>query len=198
MHYLWFDLETTGLDPWYDSILEVGLVVTNARLEELAVRRYLMHAPYRWDETAHPDVLEMHRKSGLTADLDDPFNNFHYHAPVAVERQILHVIEPYLEDGKIILAGSGVATFDLQVIKAQMPELAQRLTYYTLDIGVVRRYLQDICQVELPNLGPVSHRALDDVFHHLDEARLFRTVRHNIGRATWPEANELKLLLGAQ
>jgi oligoribonuclease len=177
MHYLWLDLETTGLDPASDDILEVGLVVTDEHLTELAERRYLLDPGYDWQELVDQFVLEMHTKSGLLAELTDPYSHFIYHSLLLVERCIVNVIEPYLTDGKIVLAGSGVATFDLQVIKAQMPELAQRLTYWTMDIGVVRRYLRDICQVELPDTGPVNHRALDDVHHHLDEAILFRDLR---------------------
>jgi oligoribonuclease (3'-5' exoribonuclease) len=93
---------------------------------------------------------------------------------IVVERQIITLIEPYLTDGKITLAGSGVGCFDMQVIRAQMPELAQRLNYYVIDVGVVRRWLRDVCQVPVSDLGPVNHRALDDVQHHLAEARLYK------------------------
>lgn len=195
MHYLWLDLETTGLDPVNDQILEIGLVVTNANLIGMVRRRYLLTAPHQWEDTADPFVVEMHRKSGLLDDLNDPFNNFHYHHLIGVERQILRLIEPYLEDGKIVLAGSGVATFDLQVIKAQMPELAERLTYWTLDIGVVRRYLRDICQVQFPEPEPSKHRALDDAIDALGQARLYRTLRHNAGVGTWPAPAELSALV---
>lgn len=182
MHYLWLDLETTGLDPYSDSILEVGLTITDDRLDEkIGGRRFLL-APSdsTWCSRLGDDVLDMHVKSGLIHDLDDPFHNFLY-GLLTVERNILSLIEPWLEDGKIVLAGSGVGTFDLAFIREQMPELAQRLTYYVLDVGVVRRFLRDICQVEIPDQGPVEHRALSDVMHHLDEARAFRTARHNVG-----------------
>lgn len=187
MHYLWLDLETTGLDPEQDAILEIGLIVTDENLSELATRRYLMAPPYdnAWFTQLDSHVQEMHVKSGLVAALDDPFNNFQYHDLIVVERQIINLIEPYLTDGKITLAGSGVGCFDMQVIRAQMPELAQRLNYYVIDVGCVRRFLRDICGVvRLPELGTVTHRALDDVQHHLAEARQFREARHNVGIAT--------------
>jgi oligoribonuclease (3'-5' exoribonuclease) len=84
----------------------------------------------------------------------------------------------------VTLAGSGVGCFDMQVIRAQMPELAQRLNYYVIDVGCVRRFLRDICGVRMPELGTVNHRALDDVQHHLAEARQFRTWRHVEGART--------------
>lgn len=174
MHYLWLDLETTGLDPHTDAVLEVGLVVTDSDLIEHDVRRYRIAPPLGWLEWADPYVVEMHRRSGLLAELDNPFDYFQYHYLIHVERQIVNLIDPFLDEGKIVLAGSGVGPFDLQVIKYQMPELAQRLAYYVMDVGCVRRYLRDICKVELPDSGPVVHRALDDVYHHLDEARQFR------------------------
>lgn len=183
MHYLWLDLETTGLDPYTDTILEVGLTVTDDKLDEkIGGRRYLL-APSdsTWIHRLPDEVLVMHLKSGLVRDLDDPHHNFQYHSLLQVERNVLGLIEPWLEEGKIVLAGSGVGTFDLAFIKEQMPELAQRLTYWVMDVGVMRRFLRDFCRVEIPDQGPVEHRALSDVYHHLAEARAFRTARHTVG-----------------
>jgi oligoribonuclease len=184
MHYLWLDLETTGLDPEQDAILEIGAIVTDDNLSELATRRYLLDPGYDWINEIDEHVLAMHCKSGLVHELEDPFNHFAYHELLHVEKLIVALVEPYLTDGKITLAGSGVGCFDMQVIRAQMPELAQRLNYYVIDVGCVRRFLRDICGVKLPELGAVNHRALDDVQHHLTEARQFRAWRHVEGTRT--------------
>lgn len=171
--YLWLDLETTGLEPALDDILEIGVTITGTDLQPIFSGEWLTPPKRRdWRTNADPFVLEMHDNSGLADELS-PQWSFHHHRLAEVEALIVNKITPYLTDGKITLAGSGVGTFDLQVIKERMPELAARLTYHVMDVGVIRRFLTDICGRPLSDLGPVRHRALDDVEHHLEEARYY-------------------------
>lgn len=180
MNYLWLDLETTGLDPYTDDILEVGIIVTDALLTAQRVSSWLIPPKRDWPATTSQIVLYMHEKSGLAEQLEDDWWLDHYRLD-AVENEIIVKTMPYLTDGKIVLAGSGVDT-DMQFICEQMPDLYQRLAHYTLDVGVVRRFLRDICNVVLPELGPVKHRALSDVEHHLAEARTY-----SLGIGAWSE-----------
>lgn len=64
---LWIDVETTGLDPFKDSILEIGLVITNSKLETLDSMSQVVSIE-QVDRTWDPVVIEMHSKSGLLLD----------------------------------------------------------------------------------------------------------------------------------
>lgn len=67
----WLDLETTGLDPNRDSILEVGLVVTSENLDVLDARSWLVKQPLgvHWG-SLDPFVIEMHTANGIRHEID--------------------------------------------------------------------------------------------------------------------------------
>lgn len=167
---LWLDLETTGLDVNHDRILEVAAVLTDGDLR--VIESY--HAVLKWSEEAlehlitEPEVWEMHSRNGLidacteaSATLPD------------VSGDLLRFLDDYV-DGKAILAGSGVAHFDLLWLREWLPRVAERLAYYTLDIGVVRRFLQIVVGLPDEDRPQVPHRALNDVLLHIEEARAYR------------------------
>jgi oligoribonuclease (3'-5' exoribonuclease) len=75
---------------------------------------------------------------------------------------------------KLTLAGSGVGHFDLPAIREYMPKLAKRLNYYVIDVGTIRR-AHDMwvgTPVSVAN-DAKTHRAIDDVRCHLEEANAF-------------------------
>ena len=76
--------------------------------------------------------------------------------------------------GRTVLAGSGVSHFDCRFIRHYLPELEAFLRYWMIDIGVVRR-MYELWVGELPTAvnEEKTHRALDDVYCHLEEARTF-------------------------
>lgn len=75
----------------------------------------------------------------------------------------------------IHLAGSGVAAFDRPMINHNWPELAERLHYAPIDVGVLKRSWQMWAgQPISTDDANKTHRAMADVEGHLREARLFR------------------------
>lgn len=170
---LWLDLETTGLDVTHDRIVEVGAVLTNQDLHE--VDRY--HAVLRWPfaalkEMMAPEVWEMHTANGLIRDCTAATGTLS-----RVSADLVDFIEAYVDpDETLPLAGSGVGHFDLHFVREWLPRVADRLAYWTIDIGVVRRFLRDIVGLPEPDRENVPHRAMDDVLLHLDEARTYRDL----------------------
>lgn len=62
---LWVDVETTGLNPHADDVLEIGLAITDDKMLEIQTcRNWVIHQPLIPD-TWDPFVLNMHAKSGL-------------------------------------------------------------------------------------------------------------------------------------
>lgn len=177
----WVDIEGTGLDPQLDSILEIGLVITDMKLNELARTGFLVKiTPEGVQRLRDGDeyVVNMHKTSGLLAALkseDDQAATIE----AAQQRVIDFLSNGSLTEGEYMLAGSGVLHYDLNFIKAQLPEVEPWFTYYALDMGVLRRGLGILMEDQyiVPKVlesyqdGAKAHRALDDALAHVEEAR---------------------------
>lgn len=172
---LWTDLETTGLDKLTDEILEVGVVLTDMDLNEIA--RY--SAPIKLTPLAierirnDKFVQDMHLGNGLLGDCK--------HSEKTLRDAELDIIDLLIRrqctPGEVLLAGSGVARFDQDYIDRLMPELAQWFPYYVMDVGLVRRAAhiaapgKEIFPKIEESFSNKAHRALADALAHLEEAR---------------------------
>lgn len=178
---LWFDLETTGLDLGSSTILEVGWVLTDLNLVMLhdPQNRY----PSQWEP--HPDFLkneeaddfvrQMHTASGLWTAREQAIETGQVWSLKEIQRQIIQDCRTWLtDDAAVTLAGSGVSSYDLPLIRRDMPDLLDVLTYYTHDISQVERFLQ----VRLGSMRGSSksavHRVIPDIQHSLKVAKVIR------------------------
>lgn len=184
----WIDLETTGLDPHADPILEVGAIITEATAPYPAMDSLscvvLPDGP-SWSHRFPPRVLQMHTENGLLADVFDggiPIGD--------VERDLVGILGNFGSRHDFVLAGSGVAHFDRAFIAAQMPTLDKWLRYGTLDVGVLRRTLESFVGVEALlaqglEVGTVgsdkAHRGLADIESHLAELRFYAERLVDVG-----------------
>ena len=181
----WIDLETTSADEHDGSILEVGIIITDPHLRELDRAEWLVEPL----DIAHiadmPDVVRrMHTESGLLDRLDEARadeasgrRRFAIYIVDEVDALLRELLDTHTVRGQIILAGSGVGHFDSRWIRRHLPRSAQRLTYWALDVGVVRRFLAtidpDLVLEQYPD-GGKPHRALADAELHLAEWRAYR------------------------
>lgn len=165
-YVVWLDLETTGLDEG-DQILEVACVVTDMALNEKARLNKIVHpSGSTWLQGMSQYVLEMHVGNGLLAkcrDATEAIDN--------VDRQIATWLKKtFPKEESFAIGGSGVAHFDRRFIKAWMPYLDECLTYWSLDVGVLRRFLTRLGGYEFERL-PIQHRAMADVEQSISEAK---------------------------
>lgn len=180
-HVAWIDLETTGTDEDRDPILEVGLIVTDMKFRKLRTMSWVIR-PDGLDAlqaNADPYVQKMHKDNGLweaCAQLGRLLDE--------VDLEVANFLVS-VGSGPFALAGSGVAHFDRRFIAAQMPLLDKRLTYWSLDVGVVRRFLTSAGRPDLvPEAGKGAnkpHRALDDIELHLIEGQHYLRVLNEQG-----------------
>lgn len=187
-HILWLDLETTGVQS-YSSILEIAVVVTDFDLNEKMRKSYVVNPdatayerdPYQrgryqkrdWVREMPLTVVEMHAQSRLLRAVESSIT-----ALGEAEADLIPLIKKACGKKAVFpipLGGSGVSHFDLQVIKAQMPLLAALLTYWTIDVGNVRRFAARLAGVEFER-GTVEHRAMADVDQSIEEAKRLRTL----------------------
>jgi len=172
----WIDLETTSADEHDGSILEVGIIITDPHLRELTRVSTLVAPKPEHLAAMAPIVEQMHTDSGLLADLENAAPHERIH-PIHVDSMTRNLLDTYAVRGQIILAGSGVGHFDSRWIRRHLPRSAQPLTYWALDVGVVRRFLAtidpDLVLEQYPD-GGKPHRALADAELHLAEWRAYR------------------------
>jgi oligoribonuclease len=179
---LWLDLESTGLDTSNgDEIIEIGCILTTADLRVLGEFEAVVKpsADARVRLSNNQFLVDMHTKNGLLDEINDGL-------PIdQIELDLLHWLDslgaevcwltPWYPVGqKLTLAGSGVGHFDLPTVRVHMPTLANHLNYYVIDVGTIRR-AHDMwigTPVSAAN-DAKTHRAIDDVRCHLEEAKAF-------------------------
>jgi len=206
---VWADIETTGLDPVKDHILEVAVVVTDDYgIETHAMNCLVKPVGLSYDQMVAllpPRVLEMHTKSGLLADLKLAWEGAPSGLSLALRRyeaeQLLvdFVVDAarahvkYTPDGTTVidpnplratpLAGNTIS-FDRSFFRAHMPEFDRLFSYRSLDVTA----LNEIALRMFPNVhltrpqgatGAV-HRAMADVRNSL--AQFHHYVTHMMVR----------------
>lgn len=181
---LWIDLETTGLDPQGDYIVEVAWMTsyddltarsnTHSYVVDLspAARKQLMENPY---------VLDMHKTSGLLDALDASPGNFFRIEDI--EDDIIAAIKRETVSGdRISVAGFSVH-FDLSFINEHMPRLAELLSHRVYDVSTLRTFFREM-GFESSYENQNKHRAGDDVIESYYVALEYKTDVENARRVT--------------
>lgn len=165
---LWLDLETTGSS---DSalVLEVGMALTGPgpKFETLDTFMAIIN-PGQLEAPMDEVVYQMHTKNGLLADLHVRGETWE----AATQRMAAWIDSAFGRSPQhVVLAGSGVGHFDRKFIRRDWPWLDKRLAYYCYDVGVLRRFCRMVGIDAGIDQTLTPHRALDDVFQHIREAR---------------------------
>lgn len=171
----WVDVETTGLDPNKDALLEVACLVTNTDLEILDERgfeRVVLYSPDTAQELrdhAVPYVQDMHDCTGLWDHL--PFGT-----PLhEIDQQMHSYLSDFSAKPRVLrLAGNSVR-LDLNFLEAQLPLTYSHLHYRSVDVTAVNsvvswwgRPVQDHKKKE--------HTAMSDIRESIEELRSIREV----------------------
>lgn len=157
---VWFDCETTGLDPALCSMLEVAVVLTDDTLAERAVFTtpilFRGHITNEW-------ARKQHEKSGLLAECHAAKRGTSH-----VEQDILGFLrEQGVAEKAGVLAGSSIH-FDRGFIRAHMPWLDAYLHYRMVDVSTLNelssRFARSVYESR-PTVPKeqIAHRALADI-----------------------------------
>lgn len=185
MFAAFIDIETSGSDEHNDDLLEFGMAVVDLDrpADILIFGKWLIKPTIPLLDVmgaADPIVLDMHRANGLWADLEAGLgeNIDDVDLSISLILENLRLNQDGEEQRKIALAGSGVGHFDSRWIRYRMPRTAKHLTYWTLDVGVLRRACKYAGRPDLVLEGTAdkTHRALDDALFHHQEWLHYRAV----------------------
>jgi oligoribonuclease len=169
MRYLWLDLETTGLDPRTEQILEVAVVATGRGPhfpQGSPALTSILVTPESWKLDGMNDyVRQMHTANGLLLELQ---NAFHYF-PSTVERQLLTYITQWEweMDGLPILAGSS-PHFDRGFLDVHMPRFSAALHHRHFDVSTLKMAHMDMGHPKFPKAE--AHRAWPDILESMAHA----------------------------
>ena len=148
---VWTDIETTGLDPAKEVILEVGFKITDLTLH--VVDNFSVCI---WNEAFYANkvreandlVKDMHDKSGLFEDAS--MNGVE---PDEAEAMILHWLDKNEIGREDPMCGSSVQ-FDRGFLAEQMPDVANTFSYRNIDMSSVK----ELCR----RFNPILYSKLDE------------------------------------
>lgn len=158
----WIDIETTGLDPQHDVILEVAVAVTDGALALQHKARFVVgHDPAYTRMSAW--AWKTHGQSGL---LDEVKTQ---HLSGFGIREADAAVAEMLVDGAPL--GGSSPHFDRSFIERHMPQTACRLSHRNVDVSsmLILAHSNGI-DVEA---GEAPHRALEDIDRSVEIARKF-------------------------
>ena len=171
-NFLWLDMEMTGLDPEKEVIIEVAVIVTDHKHEELDFYHQVIKQHSDYLEKMDKWNTKQHKKSGLYELVPNGISQ------EQMERELIDLADKYFKEERIILAGNSIYQ-DRLFIRKHLPKFEERLHYRMLDVSAWKIIFTNL-NVHFQKEN--KHRALDDTresirelktyLHYLDEAKL--------------------------
>lgn len=172
MKLYWLNLETEGLDPEKDAVLEIAVSVADLENPFDAAPIYHAVIDRHRDYSRLPErVLQMHTRSGLLEECAGQAARKRRFAggPWEVEEELLAIVSQVEDpEERPVLAGSSVH-FDAAFLRADFPALHARFSHRHYDVSAVKLFCRSLGMLKLPKAE--AHRAREDVLESIAHAR---------------------------
>jgi oligoribonuclease len=168
---VWIDCEMTGLSLERDALIEVAALVTDFDLNVLGDGvDIIIKPPAEALAQMDPFVVDMHAKSGLSAELEGGVT-----LADAEEQVLAYLREHCGKDSRPPLGGNTVGT-DRAFLARDMPTLEGFVHYRNIDVSSIkelaRRWFPRTYFAAPAKRG--NHRALADIQESIEELRYYR------------------------
>lgn len=168
---VWLDCEMTGLDPEHDRIIEIAVIVTDARLIQrlegpvLVIHQTdaLLDGMDKWNKGTHG-------KSGLIDKVKASTTT-----EEEAEKELLHFLVKYVPKSGSPLCGNTIGQ-DRRFLAKYMPKLEAFFHYRNLDVSTLKELAKRWApEVHKSFKKKQRHTALADVHESIDELEHYRT-----------------------
>jgi len=167
---IWLDMEMTGLDPDRDRIIEIAVVITDAKLDTVAESPVLVvHQPDAVLQAMDQWNKDTHGRSGLIEKVKAS-----QLSEAAAAAQMLEFVKQYVPARTSPMCGNSICQ-DRRFMARHMPQLEAYFHYRNLDVST----LKELARRWKPELakGVVKsgkHEALADICESIAEMRYYR------------------------
>lgn len=167
MNLLWLDVETTGLDPQKETILELAFATAPLErpMETTPIHTAVLKFPVEERAKLSPFVLDMHTENGL---LDACAKSPTVLADV--EEWLLAVVPEIADKEEMTVIAGSTISFDLSFLRVHMPKLAKRLSYRHFDVSAIKFFCRSLGMPKPPKAE--AHRAAADVRESIDHLKV--------------------------
>ena len=165
---IWVDIETTGIEPLEETILEVAIIVTDKNLNILEeTPPVVIHQTDEVLDGMDLWCLNTHGKSGLIDECRESDLSMR-----EADELLAFLVDEYSVGGKLPMAGNSVH-FDRAFIKVHMPRLFRTFHYRNIDVSTLYELYTRWCPERISN-DLIAHRALDDIQRSVEYLRRYR------------------------
>ncbi len=155
--FFFLDLETTGLDPTKNVILEVAAIVTDNKLNILDEYSAAVWAPPSELQKMDDWCRSTHTNSGLLKDVMENGVSLN-----EAEHALQQLKRKHFPVTKGSLAGSSVH-FDKRFVEVHMPSFNKELNHRIVDVSSFMIALGNYWGITQENRNITAHRALADI-----------------------------------
>ena len=130
--FVWCDLEMTGLDTGTNTIIEMGLIITDANLKPIAEWEAAVWQPEESLARMEPFVKDMHTRNGLLERVRKSDISLRI-----AEKEATKLLLQHCDYGEGILCGNSIHT-DRSFITKYMPGFDRALHYRMVDVSSLK------------------------------------------------------------
>lgn len=167
---VWIDMEMSGLNPDTDVVLEIALILTNAKLEVTTEGPDLIvHQPEELFKSMDSWNQEHHTKSGLWAAVQASTLSLK-----DAEDQLMDFLQKNVAPKSSPLCGNSIAQ-DRLFLRKYMPRVHEYLHYRMVDVSSIKELVKRwyVGGPAAPSKNG-NHRALDDIRESIEELKFYR------------------------